>query len=463
MKKIMILLIFSINLFAGQYTISDSIFNNNGWAKPFNRTLKTSTYYDYESSTYFNNFKFWHGAVDIVASLNEKVYSIASGKVIKIYRKTTLLKNMSVLYIKYKTEKNKEFLVIYGHVYAKNSLKEGAIVEKGEYIGNIKRYGSPDHIHFGITTDLNYHGSRFGSSTNSGIVNPLTFLEENKNEMLPIIDGIGSVINPINKTSWGTHRDEADMQVHKYSPSAVLFQWNYKPAVKSCSYLNIGLLSSADYRKQHPNQFIDPTKSLDVKVYVKPWDSYIVTTAYKTKLPITIEAEDYWNTIAIVSQKPISSTQKIVAECAKFPYSNQNEKEMIHATQVKSLSNYVWAGNSSIIRKSNALYLSQVDGIYQDVAVTLSDNKALTYFQWEPSESCKSLKLQAGSYDTQNPYANINQVDIKAWSAKEWGGKQLCKELPCIIKAPSTSSYYLIKVKTEANAIQSGKISAVCQ
>jgi len=129
---------------AGRYTINDSFFRNNGWGKPLNRTLVTSTSYDYDSPIYYKNHGFRHGGVDLVANLNEAVFAIDDGVVKKVFRDDHYSKNLSIIYVKHTTTDGTEFLSLYGHVYAKSSLYNGYTVKKNEHIGYIKRCGSPD-------------------------------------------------------------------------------------------------------------------------------------------------------------------------------------------------------------------------------------------------------------------------------------------------------------------------------
>jgi len=171
---------------ASSYIIEDEVFSKNLWSKPLNSELKTSKAYDYDSFTYYQNFGFRHGAVDIHAKLNESVYAIDDGDVVDIYKdNSSQNKNMSIIYIKHKSATGKEFLGIYGHAYAKNGLSIGSSVEKGEEIGIIKRFNYPVHLHFGIGLDVNCHpsprtGGTFGG-IKCGIVNPTEFLSKNKN------------------------------------------------------------------------------------------------------------------------------------------------------------------------------------------------------------------------------------------------------------------------------------------
>lgn len=268
-------------------------------------------------------------------------------------------------------------------------------------------------------------------------------------DYISIIDGAGSIINPV-KECWGCDRDEADMQVHTI-PSTVVFQWNARS--NSCPYLNIGLLDNNTFG-------IDPHESLDVVIHKKKW-SLTSSSTYNVELPVTITPEDTWNTIAVTSQKPLKSVQKIVAFCSDYETYTPH-KTVVDSSKVEFESKYVWAGNSSIIRRDNN-DSTQADGIYKDVAIGLSDNKAITLFQWQPSDNCLNLELKAGFYD-ENFRATINSVDMKQWSDESWTTGKCNGVLPCTLHAPyGAQSYYIIKVKSNANAFVKDYIHAECK
>ncbi len=452
MKKIVLLLILSISLFAGRYNIDETIFTSNNWAKPLHRSLITSTNYDYESQIYYNNHGFWHGAVDIIANLNEKVYSIAEGKVVAIYRKTASTNNMSVIYIKYKSSDNTEFLVIYGHTYAKNELKVDDIVKKDEYIGNIKRYGSPDHVHFGITTNLNYHGPSFGSSISwTGVVNPLDFLSSHSNSNnsntsssnnVGIFDGAGSLVSP-NESCWGCDKDEARMHPHPGTGSTVVFQWLYDS--DTCS--QIDLVADSD---------------IEVAVKAKAWDKHLTQKAFKVTLgknPVTLKrpSDNSWTTLAITSIKPINYMTPIYAYC-KTPSDSYHSgnRESINKELVDVTYDYFWTGTGSLITQADARSFDNA-GIGIDYATTFKTKNSLTSFQWYASQKCSKVKIKGYNENS----SSVNGVYIKGWAEKNWSSNK-CSSLPCTLTAPSTDAYYIIKVKSSPNAIKSGYLQTEC-
>lgn len=472
MKKIFLLCIVSISLFAGKYNIDESIFTNNNWAKPAHRTLKTSTNYDYNSQIYYNNHGFWHGAVDIITNLNENVYSIADGKVVAIYRKTTSTNNLSVIYIQYKTEDNIDFLVIYGHTYAKDGLKINDTVKKNEFIGNVKRYGSPDHIHFGITTNLNYHSESFGSSSSwTGVVNPLEFLSKHKNKnysvssTLSIVDGAGSLVSSTENIAGGNH-DYALMHPHSSSKSTVVFQWLYD--VDSCSHIDLFA---------YPN-------ALDVTVQAKRWDGHLVKEMFNVTLNaynknnlnssdkdlsngISLEKVDNscsndsncdWTTLAVTSQKPLKSNEYIIAHCRDNSSAIKRGNRQDITPELVSLdNNYFWTGTGSLISKLEDRNFESA-GVGKDYAATYNTKKSFTTFQWYTSDNCRKVKIQGYKESS----SVVNEVAFKEWNASSWTSSKCDNSLPCTIVAPKIGNYFIIKVKSNAGAIGTEYLQAEC-
>lgn len=279
------------------------------------------------------------------------------------------------------------------------------------------------------------------------------------------LDGAGSVIRTTktdgewDNPCWGCNKDQANMQIHP-SPSTVVFQW---VTSTSCTHLDIGILSSEEYRNQHPDEYINPNIPLDVNIHAKEWDDFEVQTSYRTTLPVTVKSEGSWNTIAITSQKSISKVKEIVAQCSTSPMISSTIHEL-NEKKANLVDGYIWAGNSSIIRYSN-LEFNRQDAIYQDVAVGSDENKAITLFQWQPSLKCSTLKLKSGQYpDGNGDSASVISVNIKGWSEKNWGSNKCNGKLPCSISVGSDAigHYYIVRVKTKANALDGDRISAVC-
>jgi len=191
-----------------QYVIQWSTAESNGWANPLGegKELITSTAYDYDSSIYLNNHPGKkHMGTDIISELDENVYTIASGTVVKITRDYSSTSNQSVVIIKHTNSNNKDFFAIYGHVLARDDLEENnSELEAGEKIGIIKKAGSPVHLHFGINrsseiTDFmftNLDGVQWGwgripefaNPSDYGWVEPIDYL--NNYLPLPALPGL---------------------------------------------------------------------------------------------------------------------------------------------------------------------------------------------------------------------------------------------------------------------------------
>lgn len=260
-------------------------------------------------------------------------------------------------------------------------------------------------------------------------------------------DGAGSIIRT-NNNCWGCNKDEARMQAHNV-PSTVVFQWT---ATSNCSYLKVGVADGAGIGNI----------PLDVVVHTKRWNDQSSDTAYKATLPITVSKKDYWNTTAITSQQSLSTTIRLIAKCAneQIPFSKAN----IDNEFVQLVDNYYWAGNGSLIAKDNIPdYNTEDAGVRQDWAIAFNQHKAMSIFQWQPSEACSSLLIDTKFGGDDDDFANVNQVDIKPWSATSWSGENLCSQLPCIIDDPSNGNYYILKIKTNAGAVKSGYIHASCK
>jgi len=209
MKKVILLTLLtmslSINLLAcasgTDETIDRDIFTRNDWHQPISGVLTTNTAYNYDSSIYNCNWKFRHGAYDIEASAGTSVYSVDNGEVLHIVRNNSVTLNTSRIYIKHNSDDG-DFIAHYGHVSAKASLNIGDKVEKGEEIGQIVVFGTPTHIHFGISdtgTDNRIYDATFGS-IKGDIVNPIDYLDENEN-LLSRAEALGLILDKFNITT----------------------------------------------------------------------------------------------------------------------------------------------------------------------------------------------------------------------------------------------------------------------
>ncbi len=283
-----------------------------------------------------------------------------------------------------------------------------------------------------------------------------------------VVDGVGSIINP-DKKCFGCDKDYAKMQTHSNKKSTVLFQWQ---KTSSCPYLNIGIAQNKD----NNGIIVNTNKSYPVEIRIKNWSSKTIKKAYRTSLPITISNVSSWNTIAVTSRQYKNKAYTIAAQCTKTPYSNPNSTQTISKNELEIDDGYFWAGNSSIIRKSNPNN-TDYSGIYQDMAIGLNDKKSVTFFQWQPNSKCEYLRLinhTKNSYPSKPNYSNddiwtkINSVNIKKeWDLEEWDSKDICDGwLPCIIKrVPNEyyNEYSLIRVKADKDQLKTKTyISAQC-
>lgn len=180
------------------YTIESTVFSDHGWHQPVSGTLTTSTAYDYDSDIYRCNFGFRHGGVDILAARGTTVYAIDYGKVLNIVEVTGDTLNTSRIYIQHNGEDG-NFTVTYGHVVASSTLEVGDTVTKGESIGTVVRYGSPDHVHFEVRDsddDSTIDDATFGS-IKGDIVNPINYLAAHNNK-LTRAEAIGYILDKFN-------------------------------------------------------------------------------------------------------------------------------------------------------------------------------------------------------------------------------------------------------------------------
>jgi len=433
--------------------------------------------------------------------------SIANGYVVKSGVRNGFAGYIILKHYLNSNDNSKYVLSIYAHLQTHNLPSKGTYFKKGEIIAKtaseseMKKWTTfSPHLHFEIRkskTLTGYKDSYLNDGyehSNNKYYDPTDVrvydYNDNNNFLLPsdwnpekgfieshkhinnssstnsIVDGAGSLIRPEilgttkeSNCTWGCYRDEADMQIHS-SPSTVSFQWK---ATQNCKKLKIGVMTSEEYRKKHRGVWIHPYKALKVKIYRKAWNNEVITEAFKTTLPKTVDYVDWWNNIIITSQEPLSKVQKIIAECTE----NDDGKDitMLDKTLIDLPLDYKFGGQSSVIRGSNKNYNRQKDGIYQDVAIGLSDNKTMSLFQWQTSSNCKSLTLKSGHYPATNGISsNVNGVSIKPWSESTWTDNKCNKKLPCTIKAPynGNGNYYIIKVKTNASTLDSNRISAVC-
>jgi len=256
-------------------------------------------------------------------------------------------------------------------------------------------------------------------------------------------DGAGSLISP-EQDCWGCNKDAAMMHAHgdnQGKPSTVVFQWLNS---SECDHIDI-----------HTEPDIG-----EVVVRSKPWSEHLTQTAYQSTLPVSLEGDGKWNTVAITSVLPVITVpEKIVevyAYCKPESESKKGRKTEVSKDLVGFDFDYYWTGNGSVISHAGTGF-----GKDKDLAVTFHSHKSLTVFQWYTEESsCRRLKLSDNSGQMVGLYGEHNGVNFKKWNDKSWSPK-ICDSLPCTLEAPD-SGYYIVKIKSEANALLSGNLMAEC-
>ena len=176
-----------------EYQIPWSKAESNGWANPLGegKELITNTAYDYDSGIYLNNHPGKkHVGIDTDGNKeNDDVYPIARGTIRKIIRGSDPM-NMVVI-IEHTNSNNEYFFAIYGHVFAREDLREGTRVCKNIKLGVIKTAGSGPHLHFGINTSSKISDFYYGvygwgripvsaSPSDKGWVDPIDYLNTHK-------------------------------------------------------------------------------------------------------------------------------------------------------------------------------------------------------------------------------------------------------------------------------------------
>jgi surface antigen len=267
-----------------------------------------------------------------------------------------------------------------------------------------------------------------------------------------IFDGAGSLVSPTENIAGGNY-DIALMHPHSPNNSTVVFQWLYDEDY--CSQIDL---------------FSYPT-NLDVVVKAKGWNEHLIQKAFKVTLNaygsgggITLKRPDIendWTTLAVTSQKPIDKKIKIIAICKKSsePFNQGNRVNIEKPNLVDVTHDYYWTGTGSIISILENRNFDSA-GVGLDYAVTLKDSKhkSFTSFQWYASDSCSQLKIKGYNENK----SSVNEVKIKLWDAKDWSDTMCGTSLPCVISAPKLDRYYIIKVKSEPDAIKSGYLKAEC-
>lgn len=297
------LLLFSNNTLAAQYTIPDSIFSDNGWAKPLDGTLSSNTDFNYNSATYKANFGINHGGTDLISNLNNPVYAIDDGEVLRVAQLPNstffgINGDLSHIFAKHTDINGKDFLVIYGHVSAIDGLKVGDKITQGQKIGVVKKFNYPDHVHFGISSDVQDYLVPVWGSIYGSITDPIEFLKNTKNKAAPItyrplFNGSGSLVDASSECL-GCNRDLAVLQASSTNLAMAAFQWIYN--AQTCSHINL-----------------KATEAVNVSIQSKAWSAQNFKSAFTVSLAANqavsiAKADDTipWSLISIVSQQALA-------------------------------------------------------------------------------------------------------------------------------------------------------------
>jgi murein DD-endopeptidase MepM/ murein hydrolase activator NlpD len=458
---ILFLLLVSSTGFAEKIDLN---FNDHYWINPVGGNMQTDSAYDYMSSTYENSFNAQHLGVDIISILDDPVYAIADGRVTYIYRHDDLKQNQSVVFIHHETSERIAFTAVYGHCKARPSLSKGDRVVSGEKIGVVKRFNSPDHLHFGINETKNLSASNWGrlpvgsNVSEIGWRNPVDFLSQNQ----PIFyqwDGCGSIISyeTGNICCYGCNGDVAMVHAGSHKKSKVNFQWQTS---NTCKALKISTDTS------------DPLAN-EVNIRAGLWHQRNYDTIYSNvTLPFILDSNNimspfkqrYYFTVSIGFDNILDSDMLVSAQCTgaegtaaenTIQYTKVNFDGLIQTNQRISQ----WMGNGSIIsqecpnrdawgcNRDEARIHPVSNGIHPEV-----------YFQWQASEHCRSLRISSGP-DQKNQTGTPNvEIFVKPWerstSACSQPGQENCgtirTRLPYTISdkyAPTDGSYSVIRVK----------------
>jgi hypothetical protein len=267
-----------------------------------------------------------------------------------------------------------------------------------------------------------------------------------------IFDGAGSLVSP-NENIAGGNYDYAIMHPHSPKNSTVVFQWLYD--IDSCSQIDLF---------SYPN-------NLDVIVRVKAWNKHQIKEAFNVKLNmydpsdlsngVTLKRPDNnnkWTTLAVTSKQPISTPTHIIARCRDNSESFKDGNRVnITPELVDVTHSYYWTGTGSIISTLENRNFESA-GVGMDIAVTYKSNNSFTSFQWLSSDNCYKLKIKSYNDSTDS----IDEIKIKKWDTKDWKSTSCGSYLPCVISAPIVGNYYILKIKSKANAIKSGGLIAEC-
>ena len=469
MKKSLLIISFSL-LVQSHASLNWPVKNFDTW---------DSTYNGFKA--YYSVMGGFHPGVDISLpgrnDVGQNVYPIAEGT---IYRIIPFKSTIGGAVVMKHNINGKIYYSVYYHIKPKSYLTVDEIPVKTSTVigtvGNISKFGP--HLHLEVRTKIqkdlypNDMGNGYYKTTalidRDGLINPIAFIKNTSltSSQTSIIDGAGSLVSP-NENIAGGNYDYALMQPHASAKSTVVFQWLYD--IDSCSHIDLF---------SYPN-------ALDVTIQAKKWSGHTIKKAFNATLNvynpknfesntldlsngISLEQAETncndtvtgcnWTTLAVTSQKPLKKGEYIIAHCRDNSTSiKRGNRQDITPTLVNLPNNYYWTGTASLISRIEDRGFEYA-GVGKDYAVTYNSKKSFTTFQWYASDICSKVKIKGYKESS----SSINEVAIKKWNDSSWSSNKCGNSLPCTISAPKLDKYYIIKVKSNANAIKSGYLQTEC-
>jgi len=254
-------------------------------------------------------------------------------------------------------------------------------------------------------------------------------------------DGAGSLVSP-QEDCWGCNHDVAAMHPHPGTGSTVVFQWLYDE--NHCKHIDL-----------HANQ------NMQVIVKSKAWSEHLTQQASKMNLGpnqrISLSRPDnnqVWTTLAVTSTQSLNQSAQVFATCKRSSDTfEQGSRENLPTSLVDVTYNYFWTGTGSLISQATK---RTGFGIEKDLAITFSQHNSLTSFQWLANNKCPRLEISSVTGG-----AARADVATKVWNQANNAYSPKCTSLPCQISADA--NFYIVKIKSEANAIPGGGLKAICK
>jgi len=286
-------------------------------------------------------------------------------------------------------------------------------------------------------------GNEYNGNLGSTTYNVKGFVYTEHANYQGTFDGAGSLVNPLDQGA-GRNFDIVKLHPHDNSGSVGVFQWKYDN--NFCS--KIELFSSSSLG--------------DVLIQVKGWSDHTFKQSFKVNLKakekVTIESDSYWTTLALTTLEPLDHRTDLIARCAtdNDEFYNANREE-VEANLVDVTNDYYWTGTGSLITDSDNLEDGGF-GYMLDLATTYSSMKGLTSFQWKATDRCSDITISKAGLTEK---VAVNGISIKKWDKATWSNTG-CNNLPCSISKSPDDSYYVIKIKTNANALDSQGLLVEC-